>query len=190
MLHIYGFDPGKTTGYCHVSVENRVFKPLEIKEMKPEETLDWCATFINEFEEEDDTVIFIVEDYTILPKQYQYDHQGDKGIPMQLIGALKLTALTLGLEFVLQIPGVKPAGYGFLKQKYQRGKRGYHIQDAVAHVSYFAVTRNIVDTATPQTHSPTVVPMRSSHRISRQESVHVWRNKDTQPGLGNDDKSS
>lgn len=174
----YGFDPGGTTGYCKVEIRERIFRPLSVEELSFDQTLEWCESIIEIGTLEPSMIV--CEDYIINPKVQNYSHQGDRGVPMQLIGALKLTALATGMDLFLSPNTNKPAGYGYLGGQYKRGSQGRHIQDSLAHVMWYAVQQRIVDIAVPQKEPLPPVQKRSAPRIHRTPPDGRWHHKGTQ----------
>jgi hypothetical protein len=120
----------------------------------------------------------ICEDYTIDPATTGYSHQGDKGLAMRLLGALELTAALCDYKFVLQQRDRKPAGYGFAGAKYVRGKKGQHIQDSIAHVTYYAVTQKMMVPPAPRKVPQPSSQTKSSPRIFQTQSGSQWRKPD------------
>ena len=177
MIHLYGFDPGKTTGFFHGLIRDGKMAPLDAKEMDYKQVLKWCADEIEN--PELGHTILIAEDYTIDPITSGYSHQGDKGLAMRLLGALELTATLAGYPFVLQQRDRKPAGYGFAGGKYVKGKKGQHMQDALAHVTYYAVTQKMMVPPAPRKVPLPVSQKASSPRIFRTQSGSQWRKPDT-----------
>ena len=171
---IFGFDPGKSTGYCQVKIEGKKFIPIDVRVLQPDGVLNWCYEELLNEDPYDCDVVIVCEDYIINPKVYHYSHQGDSGLALRLIGMLQLTAHTLGWQFRLQMPTCKPAGYGFLGSRYERDKKGRHIQDATAHAMYYCMMERIVDIEVSQMVQSKDVPKPSGPRKFRKESVAVW----------------
>jgi len=184
-LTLFGFDPGGTTGFAHVVVEDRIFTPKLVNHLTPRQVMDWCEKMMDA---EPFRVAIICEEYIINPRTYKYDHQGDKGIPMRLIGMLQLTADVIGADFHLQMPTAKPAGYGWLGGKYQRGKAGQHGIDALAHVMWFCVQRRIVDITLPQT-APSSPSQKPSVR-RKSQTVHSTKLHGIDKEFGPDNEST
>lgn len=123
---LIALDPGKTTGFA-IFVDD---KPSEFGEMTTKEYF----AFISKAEAE----YFVVEDYVIrTAKHGGFDHSFDKGIALQLIGAAKLRAYQLDATINLQPPSLKPGAYAQMGAKYEKGKRGMHHMDALAHGQWF-----------------------------------------------------
>lgn len=138
MFHfIMAVDPGATTGWA--LFDSRSQKPVEIGEVRKEEFQEWLDLW-----EEYPVDTWVVEDYIIRPpnrKQGGHDHFWNKGDTLRLIGAIQRTAHTTEAEFVLQQPSLKPLAYKQMGAEYVKGKKGMHIQDAVAHgVHYIGKT--------------------------------------------------
>lgn len=139
-MRLLGVDPGPHTGWAIVDfTPEKEFKlistGIEKTYRKGLEFLQITQWGGNEIDK------IICEDYIINPKVYGHSHQGDRGDTLRLIGALEYIALVSGIEIVLQMPTIKPAGYGFLNKTYVRGKRDMHGFDALAHLAFYLVTR-------------------------------------------------
>lgn len=126
------FDPGKTTGVAYI-VEGEL-KVNELGEGALWEFLYQLGTL--EFE------VFVIEDYKIRPPSgpKKYMHYWSSVQPAKIIGILEYTAWRIGAESVIQQPAIKPIGYARAGLPYQKGKKGTHWQDAVAHLSYYLDT--------------------------------------------------
>lgn len=177
MIHLFGFDPGKTTGFFHGWIEDGKLHAIEGKEMTYDDVMAWCKKTVRRPEILDGTVL-IAEDYTIDPATTGYSHQGDKGLALRLLGALELTAALAEYQWVLQQRDRKPAGYGFAGQKYVKGRKGRHIQDALAHVTYFVVTQKMMVPPAPRKVPQPSAQKASSPRIFRTQSGSQWRKPD------------
>jgi hypothetical protein len=133
-MKLLGIDPGKHIGWAVVSVSPEKKMLVHALGVSMDLTLDELSDHIK------DSDLVIVESFLVRPREarkgaFDYD-------PMetpQVIGALKLLCHLLGKPIVEQNPSVKPVGYGFVKQKYVRGKKGTHAMDALAHAGYYAV---------------------------------------------------
>jgi hypothetical protein len=130
---ILGIDPGGTTGLALIAVNEKV------------PTVQWMGTSNDEtlldskhlFEQAD---FIVAEDWRTRPgKAMTGGFNQDRMVAPRVIGASRTLAGLLQKPFSLQPASIKPVGYGWSNQKYQKGKKGMHIQDAVAHAVYFGV---------------------------------------------------
>ena len=140
-MRLVAYDPGESTGYVVCEVENYELSVLEAGTFKwlPREKLAWeLARQIRGVD------VVVYESYTILPAQYKYNHQGDKGIPLQVIGMIQAFAYLYGkAELVDQPPTQKAAGYAWMRAKPIRTE-ARHALDAKAHAMFYLVTKNLV----------------------------------------------
>lgn len=130
---ILGIDPGQTTGWGLLRVEEKKITPINLGETK-DTTLQEIADY---FETAD---IVVCEDWKTRPKEARkgaFDY--DKMIAPQVIGAVRLQSKLHDCRLVMQQASVKPPAYGFSGWEYVKGKKGMHKQDAFAHGVYFAV---------------------------------------------------
>lgn len=184
---LFGLDPGETTGFVHIEIRDRDFVACNAQQWTVQQTLDWYV----EMAKWESPATLIVEDYIIQPKVHGYSHEGDKGVALRLIGGAQLLCLlNPNLTFHLQSKIRKPAGYGFLGKKYERGKRGLHHIDALAHVMYYAVDRKLCDPIAQVIGTPAAAPKRSAPRIFRAQSHSQWRRPDKASESDSPDKSS
>lgn len=132
-----GIDPGKTTGLALIRVENKIPTLMTVRESK-NPTLSQDRDL---FELAD---LVIMEDWKTRPKKamlgaFNYDPM----ITPRVIGAAELMSELCSCKVVMQQPAIKPVGYGYANLKYVPGKKGLHIQDAIAHVMYYLVSRSL-----------------------------------------------
>lgn len=134
MTKLLGIDPGKTTGWGLIRVdENRKIHVLQFGQ-----TRDTTLLEIRDYLSDADLIVY--ESWLTRPgdaRKGSFDY--DPMITPQVIGALKLQCQLLGKQVAEQSPSVKPPAYGFLGRKYQKGKKGQHQWDALAHAVYYAV---------------------------------------------------
>ncbi len=131
-MRILGIDPGETTGWGLLE-GSRVLRVGEVK-------LPRIGEFLRDFEEVD---VYVVEDYVQRPDYLMKGKRNNLWIPQhtaKIIGRVQQTAFLQGKPCILQQPSCKPAGYGFAGVKYVKGKKGTHMQDAVAHASFYWMT--------------------------------------------------
>lgn len=83
--------------------------------------------------------VMIVENYRVRPVPMTRGHANtwSECREAQQIGACHYHCTLHAMEFIKQDPSIKPVGYGFAGLKYVAGKRGTHMQDAVAHGTYW-----------------------------------------------------
>lgn len=124
-MRILGIDPGGTTGWAILEddqpVEIGTVKSPDFYKQMPEilaKNIDVCVT----------------EDFIIRP---EWGNRWKKTDTPKMIGAIRLICEEMNLRFVLQQPSIKPVGYGWAGMVYVKGKKGTHIQDAIAHARYF-----------------------------------------------------
>lgn len=132
-LIVCGFDPGKTTGYGVLSVENGLFRPLDIGQSK-DETLQELVPII----ERSDVVV--IEGFWVHPDKARRGHfDYDDMIAPQVVGALQMKARELGKVVKVQQAAIKPVGYGYIGKKFVKGKKNMHQWDALAHAAFYCV---------------------------------------------------
>jgi hypothetical protein len=138
-----GIDPGPHTGWVVADYDPTDGFRIIGTGVEPTYSgaLHFVSSLIDPQEVFPDPGLLVVEDYIINPKVYGHSHQGDRGLTLRIIGALEYVALRNSIPIVLQMPTVKPAGYGFLGKKYERGKRDMHGFDALAHLVFYLVTK-------------------------------------------------
>lgn len=123
------YDPGKTTGFASF-LDGRI---NEIKEIPDTEIIQW----INERSPD----AIVMENYRVRPKKLTkgWDHKWTSPVALKIIGALEMKAAQLDIPILTQEPAIKPVGYGWAGMKYVAGKKGTHVQDAIAHGVYWLV---------------------------------------------------
>jgi hypothetical protein len=133
-VNLIGIDPGKTTGWSCISIEDKTISPGLFGETK-DMTLVEIQPILNEVD------IVVYEDWLTRPKHLQRGaFDWDPMYTPRVIGSLKTLCELLGKKpMIVQQPSIKPVGYGFANMKYVAGKKGTHWQDALAHVVYYAV---------------------------------------------------
>ncbi len=128
------FDPGKSTGWACLTVEDRQITLGEFGVSK-DMTLSDVA---HHFKEAD---IVVYEGFWIDPKLAEKGFLNYDEMPApQVIGTIQTLAKQNGIEHVAkQSASLKPPAYGFAGMKYQKGRKNMHSQDAIAHGVYYAV---------------------------------------------------
>lgn len=171
----YGLDPGVTTGYAKVRIE-------EDREWHIEDVAHWnqerTMTFLHLLNTDRSEWRLIVEDYIISPRIHGHSHEGDKGIALRIIGAAELVKVEFPERVEFQLPLRKPTGYGFVGRKYERGKKGQHMWDALSHVGYYVVTHGFAEPIEPLKKPAPVSPKKSTPRIFHTQSHSQWRRPD------------
>lgn len=132
---ILGIDPGENTGWAETTLETEtgVQKILDFGESRDTTTFDLTDRIQN-------CDLMVIENFLIDPSKSRtgaFDHS--EMLTIQVIGALRLQARLHDKQVVLQSRSVKPVGYGYLRMKYVKGKKGMHSTDAMAHAVFWAV---------------------------------------------------
>lgn len=135
---ILGLDPGVSTGWGLVQAE----KAQSLKVLRFGTTLDQSLLELEEQFQEADRIV--IENWKVRPKEARKgSFDWDPMITPQVIGAAKLLSRLHGKPAFEQSPADKPMGYGFLRQKYVKGKKGMHSMDALAHAAFYCVKNNL-----------------------------------------------
>lgn len=132
-MKILCLDPGKTTGVAVLQVHEKTPQLIFFSEETDVTLLSIEELFLG-------CDVVVCEEFLVRPAKARkgaFDWQ-DMVAP-RVIGAATTLAKKYEKIFVTQSPSVKPIGYGFANLKYVKGKKGVHIQDAVAHGMYWAV---------------------------------------------------
>lgn len=134
---ILGIDPGHISG---TALWDSTLPPksAQVAEIHADEYLSWILS-IGKGEHDWKPQIIVIENYILRPEQFQ--NFSSKWIELpeaKQIGAAHFAAALLGVKCIEQEPAIKAAGYGFAGMKYVPGKRGTHMQDALAHACYLA----------------------------------------------------
>ena len=132
-VFVLGIDPGKTTGLGLIEVDGVKISLQAIRESRDVSCLDYLDLL-----QKADRII--IENFRVRPmKARSGAFDWDAMIAPQVIGAINAQLANLGKFSVLQDASVKPVGYGWSNQRYVKGKKGTHCQDAVAHAVFYAV---------------------------------------------------
>jgi hypothetical protein len=132
-MKIVGIDPGKTTGWAVITVENKKItlgkfgttKDLSLLEIKPILA---------------DADVVAYEGFWIRPGKAEQGHFNWSQMQTpQVIGSIRTLCGELGIQTKEQQPSQKVPGYAFAGMKYVKGKQGTHWQDALAHAVFYAV---------------------------------------------------
>lgn len=84
--------------------------------------------------------VLIVENYRILPEDWQGKEKANvwsENHESQIIGMARFSCFESDIELVIQETSIKPAGYGYAGMRYVKGKKGMHMQDALAHGAFW-----------------------------------------------------
>jgi len=135
-----GFDPGVSTGFAVISVNDRKIKPVSIgvlgRSLDDPELLHDAQQLIVGADH------VVIENLKLRPEIAKMGRLDQNDMPAsQVIGTLKTLCRLADVKYVLQMPSVKPVAYGLANLRYQKGKQGTHSQDALAHAVYFAVQK-------------------------------------------------
>ena len=136
-MRVLGLDPGHTTGYAVIEINEKLPSLKSIGESKDPTMLE-----IREFFENCDIIVY--EDFLLNPKKaMRGDFNNSRLLTIQVIGAIVSLAAQHQKQTVKQMNSVKPVGYGWAKLKYSAGKKGMHQQDALAHAMYYCVSKKL-----------------------------------------------
>ena len=137
-VKILGVDPGKTTGWATITVND------ETKKIGPGlfgNCTDTSLVEINEHVAWADVVVY--EGFWVRPdlaKAGGFDW--GKMTAEEAIGSLRtLCKLNQNTPMVEQQPAQRVPGYSFAGMVYKKGAKGKHWQDAFAHAVFYAVTK-------------------------------------------------
>lgn len=133
-MKILAFDPGGTSGWAFL-IDGVTKKIGEIKKVNWQ---DGLIELFNELEPD----VAVCEDFINRPK-WNKKHVNQQTwrkneVPKQ-VGNVELICKMKGVRYVCQQPAIKPVGYGYAGLEYVKGKKGVHMQDAIAHGVYFYV---------------------------------------------------
>lgn len=128
-------DPGGKTGAAVYDG----FTPLRMQEIVVsvnawEALIEWLYEAFRQGIE-----TLIVEGYRNRPPEMTGGHANmwSENLESQIVGYCRCYCTMTGINFVLQDPSIKPVGYGNAGLKYVKGKKGMHMQDALAHGAYW-----------------------------------------------------
>ena len=132
-VKLVGIDPGGTTGWAIIYVEDKKISLGLFGTTKDPQLLD-----IKEHLADADIVIY--EGFWIRPRMaHAGSFDWSQMSTPQVIGSLLVLCRELGIQTIKQQPSQKVPGYGLAKMKYVKGKQGQHWQDALAHAVFYAV---------------------------------------------------
>lgn len=128
-------DPGRTTGYADFEDG----EPIQMGEFTVaikdwEALMDWL--YVRQINKID---VLVVENYRNRPVAMTQGHANtwSENLESQIIGFCRCYCMEWGIEMILQDASIKPVGYGYAGLKYVKGKAGQHMNDALAHASYW-----------------------------------------------------
>ena len=135
-MRVLGIDPGKTTGYASITIdENHNISLGEFGQCKDMTLLD----IEEEFQKAD---VIVYEGYWIRPDMAMRGDFNWQGAPaLETIGAVMSLAKRFQKTTVKQQPAQRVPGYAFAGMTYVKGKKGLHWQDALAHACFYAVSK-------------------------------------------------
>lgn len=135
---VLGVDPGKTTGWCEISVGAKTFAPA-----MGEQPLD---DFLDEWEPARRIVAVACEDFIVGPRTLRTSRE--RMWSLEGIGYLRAACRQEGIEFVVQAPAsVKPLITDAVLKSLGLWRRttGGHQMDAARHAVYFAARRGLLE---------------------------------------------
>lgn len=134
MTLILALDPGKNTGWGMIRVaDGRTLPTGQLGVCLDQTLLELEPQFV-------EADLIVCESFEVRPKLARAGaFDWDPMETPQVIGAMKALAKRLNKKVVMQSPSVKPVGYGYCGMVYVKGKKGMHMQDALAHAVYYAV---------------------------------------------------
>lgn len=118
-MRFLALDPGAATGWAWF--EDAM--PVEMGELQVDDFMEWLPQQSPE--------LFVVEDYIIRPGgvNHNYQHQWNRGVPLQVIGMIKLYAHNKAIPIEFQQPSIKPVAAAIFSMP----NKGKHMHDAVLH---------------------------------------------------------
>ena len=132
----FAIDPGGVTGWAEFIND----KPVAIGELPKSEVMPWLLGIFNgEWYAPPDAMI--VENYRIRPVPLTRGHANtwNECWQARVIGMVQILCYDHDIEFVTQEPHILEVGYGYAGLPYNKNKKGTgtHMQDAVAHGTYW-----------------------------------------------------
>ena len=130
-MKILALDPGKTTGWAIIYVNDKIVTLGSFGETK-----DMTLVEIKEHIESSDVVVY--EGFWIRPDKAKHGSFDWNQMPApQVIGSLKTLCNLFEKKLVEQQPSQRIPGYGYLGLS----SRKRHYEDALAHAMFYAVTK-------------------------------------------------
>lgn len=146
---IIAIDPGKTTGFAHLKVDDsdQPFTPVMLREIEWDEHWAFFLSLQRTLNiSNPDHLVVVVENFRLYA--YEAAHQINSDFPSsQIIGVCKYITITQGIELVLQMASVKrqfPSGE--LRKWFPPNTMlptSLHIRDAISHAMYLYFDRRL-----------------------------------------------
>ena len=135
-MTILGIDPGKTTGWATIRIEDGRIRPGLVGT-----TTDMTLVEIQEHIQEADVVVY--EGWRTRPDMAKAGKFNWQTVPAeQVVGSLKTLCKLFGKKALVEQQATqKVPGYGFAGMVYVPKKQGQHWQDALAHAVFYAVRK-------------------------------------------------
>lgn len=135
-MRILGIDPGKSTGYASITIdENNNIHLGEFGVCKDMTLLEIEEEFVK-------ADVIVYEGYWIRPDMAMSGKFNWQGAPaIETIGAVMSLAKRHQKTAVKQQPGQRIPGYAFAGMEYVPKAKGKHWQDALAHACFYAVSK-------------------------------------------------
>lgn len=130
---ILGVDPGKTTGVA--VLQTNPWEVISIEEVDESHFSQKMWALIRASER------VACEDFILRPGKSDF-MQGRWTIlsTVKLIGRIEALCWAARKPLTIQQPAIKPTGYKLAGATYQKGKKGTHMLDGLAHAAYLAHT--------------------------------------------------
>lgn len=133
---IIALDPGQTTGWAIINVEDGTIQLIEFGTTKDLTLVEIVDKLIA-------ADVIVYEGFWLRPDKARLGHfDWYENVTEQVIGSLRTICKLNGKEeLVKQQPSQKLPGYAFAGLTYKKGAKGKHWQDALAHACFYAVSR-------------------------------------------------
>jgi hypothetical protein len=133
---IIALDPGQTTGWAIIDVENGAIQLIEFGTTKDLTLVEIADKLIA-------ADVIVYEGFWLRPDKARMGHfDWYENVTEQVIGSLRTICKLNGKEALIkQQPSQKLPGYAFAGLTYKKGAKGKHWQDALAHACFYAVNR-------------------------------------------------
>jgi hypothetical protein len=135
-VKLLGIDPGKSTGWARISIDDN--KRIHLGEFGV--TKDVTLVEIKDHIEDCDIIIY--ENFLVRPKVAEAGRfNWQDMVAPRVIGALTTLCALYQKDIQKQEPVQRIPGYGFSGMVYKPGAKGKHWQDALAHAVFYAVSK-------------------------------------------------